>query len=52
MLSLLPLLAWRWRTLCPAKVQRMRGGTAEAARKVLAAGGMPLALAAACTGAL
>ncbi len=35
-----------------AKAQRMRGGIAEAARKVLAIGGMPLVLAAACAGAL
>ena len=35
-----------------AKAQRMRGGIAEAARKALAAGGMPLVLAAACAGAL
>ena len=35
-----------------AKVQRMRGGIAEIVRKVFAAGGMPLVLAAACAGAL
>ena len=35
-----------------AKAQRAQGGTAEAARKVFAADGMPLALAAACASAL
>ena len=34
------------------KAQRAQGGIAEAARKALAAGGMPLALAAACASAL
>ena len=35
-----------------AKVQRVQGGIAEIARKVLAVGGMPAVLAAACIGAL
>ena len=35
-----------------AKAQRMRGGIAEIVRKVLAIGGMPLVLAAACASAL
>ena len=35
-----------------AKAQRMQGGIAEIARKVLAIGGMHLVLATACAGAL
>ena len=35
-----------------AKVQRMRGGIAEVARKVFAVGGMPIVIATAYIGAL
>ena len=37
---------------CGAKVQRMRGGIAKIVRKAFAIDGMPLVLAAACTGVL